>query len=98
MAYFAATKRPESNDNHRRTRLTIVASPPEGFEFTIRTPGTPARWRQYDEELCAVWGKLTAAVCENADPSGEKPTAGDEDRADAVCDIILEVRVVGERY
>lgn len=80
-----------------RTRLTIVASAPEGFEFTIRTPGTPARWHQYDEELCAVWGKLAVAVCENtmaereggtADADGEKSR---EEREDAVCDIILEV-------
>lgn len=93
-AWRILRKRSEFNGNNLgRTRLTIVASPPDGFEFTIRTPGTPARWRQYDEELCAVWGKLTAAVCENAHPSGDGATAADEDRADAVCDIILEVRV-----
>ena len=26
------------------TRLTIVQHDPDGFEFTIRTPGTPERW------------------------------------------------------
>lgn len=79
-----------------RTRLTIVANSPEGFEFTIRTPGTPARWSQYEDELCAVWGKLTAAVCGSA-PSdshsgghGETPTGAEEEaREDTVCDLIL---------
>lgn len=82
----------------RRTRLTIVESTPEGFEFTIRTPGTPARWRQYDEELCAVWGKLTAAVCEKtvADDGQEEDEAkekrDEEEKEDNVCDLILEVK------
>lgn len=71
-----------------RTRLTIVANNPEGFEFTIRTPGTPTRWAQYEDELCAVWGKLTAAVCESPDrEDGETET--EEAREDAVCDLIL---------
>lgn len=89
---LAFTKQSDSNNHVRRTRLTIVASQPDGFEFTIRTPGTPARWRQYHEELSAVWGKLAAAVCENAHPDDHDATPGDEDRDDAVCDIILEVR------
>ena len=71
-----------------RTRLTIVANNPEGFEFTIRTPGTPTRWKQYDAELCAVWGKLTAAVCENANPE-ECQGEAKEAKEDAVCDLIL---------
>lgn len=81
-----------------RTRLTIVASPPEGYEFTIRTPGTPSRWRQYDEELSAVWRKLTSAVCESSEeaklsrPEGQEGEVKDKD--DAVCDIILEVRLL----
>lgn len=82
-----------------RTRLTIVASSPEGHEFTIRTPGTPDRWRQYDDELGAVWGKLTATVCENArldcQSDGEGKPKDEEDRAEVICDLILEVRVQG---
>lgn len=65
--------------------MTIVANNPEGFEFTIRTPGTPDRWRQYEDELSAVWGNLTAAVCENA-----KSENGAADQ-DAVCDLILTI-------
>uniref|UniRef100_A0A7S2SK19 Protein O-GlcNAc transferase n=1 Tax=Rhizochromulina marina TaxID=1034831 RepID=A0A7S2SK19_9STRA len=44
------------------TRLTVQARPPGGFEFSIRTPGTPHRWREYDEELQALWEKLCAVV------------------------------------
>jgi hypothetical protein len=45
-------------DDMEGTRLTIVAHEPDGFEFTIRTPGTPARWIQYEEELEAVWSRV----------------------------------------
>lgn len=70
-----------------------MSSPPEGFEFTIRTPGTPGRWTEYDEELSAVWGKLTAVVCD-----GDVPWAGEAANtsarsADRICDLILEVGV-----
>eukprot|EP00752_Nemacystus_decipiens_P001790 g1729.t1 len=77
------------------TRLTIVANNPEGYEFTIRTPGTPARWTQYEDELSAVWGKLTAAMCESVtsgssgDGSGGGETETQEDKEDTVCDLIL---------
>lgn len=75
-----------------------MASPPEGYEFTIRTPGTPNRWRQYDEELNAVWRKLTSAVCERSDEANIRRPQGEgeegEDKDDAVCDIILEVRLL----
>lgn len=76
-----------------RTRLTVVASSPEGYEFTIRTPGTPARWKQYEDELSAVWGKLTAAVCE--DTASDSPSHGgtrtQETKEDTVCDLILTI-------
>jgi hypothetical protein len=26
------------------TRITLLQKPPAGFDFTIRTPGTPPRW------------------------------------------------------
>jgi hypothetical protein len=37
------------------TRAETVAP---GYQFTIHTPGTPARWRQYDEELEALFTRL----------------------------------------
>eukprot|EP01121_Diplochlamys_sp_Union-15-3_P015540 TRINITY_DN5160_c0_g1_i1.p1 TRINITY_DN5160_c0_g1~~TRINITY_DN5160_c0_g1_i1.p1 ORF type:complete len:698 (-),score=134.14 TRINITY_DN5160_c0_g1_i1:20-2113(-) len=33
------------------TRLTLQYSAPEGYEYSIRTPGTPPRWVDYDLEL-----------------------------------------------
>ncbi len=44
------------------TRLTIQAVPPEGFEFSIRTPGTPPRWLDFERELAHVWSQLEDAV------------------------------------
>lgn len=41
------------------TRLTIQKSPPEGFEYSIRTPGTPPRWVDYDIELTFLFERLT---------------------------------------
>jgi len=38
------------------TRLTLQATPPEGFEYSIRTPGTPPRWVDYALELDYVFG------------------------------------------
>jgi len=39
------------------TRLTLVKVPnqPDGFEFSIRTPVTPPRWEDFDQELKAAW-------------------------------------------
>ena len=38
------------------TRLTLVAdsSVPQGYEFSIRTPVTPARWALFDQVGCRV--------------------------------------------
>lgn len=55
------------------------ASTPDGYEFTIRTPGTPSRWREYDEELRSLWGQLTEAYVQ-----------GEED-VDAISDLILSI-------
>jgi hypothetical protein len=41
------------------TRLTLQYVEPEGFEYSIRTPGTPPRWVDYDRELSFAWKKLT---------------------------------------
>lgn len=44
------------------TRLTLVAHAPEGIEFTIRTPGFPVRWKQYEVELEHSFSKLVDAL------------------------------------
>jgi hypothetical protein len=37
------------------TRLTIVKVPsqPDAYEFSIRTPVTPPRWKDFDQVPCA---------------------------------------------
>lgn len=52
------------------TRLTIVASYPNGFEFSIRTAGLPDRWALFDEELAACIQRLEEQFA--AEPSDDK--------------------------
>ncbi|PSC68513.1 suppressor of RPS4-RLD 1-like isoform X1 [Micractinium conductrix] len=42
---------------------------PESFEFSIRTPVTPARWDDYDEELEGMFERLSAALAERDAPA-----------------------------
>jgi tetratricopeptide (TPR) repeat protein len=42
------------------TRLTLQYVPPEGFEYSIRTPGTPPRWIDYDLELAHCFEQFLA--------------------------------------
>jgi tetratricopeptide (TPR) repeat protein len=44
------------------TRLDIKSSAPNGFDFSIRTPGSPKRWTLYDEELTHQMNSLTKVV------------------------------------
>ena len=37
--------------------MTVKAED-KGYYFSIRTPGTPERWAQYEEELDFWWNKL----------------------------------------
>ena len=46
------------------TRLTLVRHEPEGFDFTIRTPGTPMRWIEFDEELHLCFENLVDVLVE----------------------------------
>jgi hypothetical protein len=43
--------------------LSIVKGQ-QGYEFTIRTPGTPARWVLFDEEFQQLWKELEIAGAE----------------------------------
>lgn len=44
------------------TRLTLVRQHPDGFEFTIRTPSTPDRFRLLELEMDFCFKNLIAAV------------------------------------
>ena len=46
------------------TRLTLVSKFPAGFEFTIRTPGTPRRWLHFDKELNYTFSRIRDLVRE----------------------------------
>eukprot|EP01104_Vermistella_antarctica_P011610 TRINITY_DN3259_c0_g1_i1.p1 TRINITY_DN3259_c0_g1~~TRINITY_DN3259_c0_g1_i1.p1 ORF type:complete len:828 (-),score=152.43 TRINITY_DN3259_c0_g1_i1:364-2847(-) len=43
------------------TRLTLQHVAPEGHEYSIRTPGTPPRWEDYEKEMDFIWAKLAEA-------------------------------------
>lgn len=58
------------------TRLTLIAAPPDGYEFTIRTACLPERARQFDEELAHWWGRLTELM---RVPAAERDVAAVED-------------------
>ncbi|DBA80252.1 hypothetical protein WJX79_002480 [Trebouxia sp. C0005] len=65
---IASTSRP--GHTMEGTRLTIVKVPsqPDAYEFSIRTPVTPPRWRDFDQEFHALWELLLEALT-----SGNKP-------------------------
>jgi tetratricopeptide (TPR) repeat protein len=49
------------------TRLTVhVSHDPIGYEFSISTPGTPNRWKEYDLELKHQFNNLIKVVRMNA--------------------------------
>ncbi|KAH9538801.1 hypothetical protein CY35_15G025500 [Sphagnum magellanicum] len=48
------------------TRLTLQKTPAKGLEFSIRTPGTPDRWAEYDIEMTSAWEAVCDAYCNGA--------------------------------
>jgi len=56
------------------TRITLLQKPPEGFDFTIRTPGTPPRWVEMDQEMAHVWKLLRVEAQRKPGPDVEKFT------------------------
>jgi hypothetical protein len=42
------------------TRLTLQCGQDGGYEFSIRTPGTPPRLKAYERELDLLWAKFIA--------------------------------------
>ncbi|CAF2146424.1 unnamed protein product [Brassica napus] len=46
------------------TRITCIKKPGSlGYDFAIRTPCTPARWSDFDEEMTSAWEALCNAYC-----------------------------------
>jgi len=44
------------------TRVTVQRRKPDGYDVTIRTPGTPERWDLFDAELTLSWAKMDSAA------------------------------------
>lgn len=61
------------------TRLTLQYVHPEGFEYSIRTPGTPPRFVEYEEEMDFIWAQFMTEA--------KKPK--DERDLDRLSDLIL---------
>jgi hypothetical protein len=48
-----------SAKNMEGTRLTIVKKGLDSYDFMIRTPVTPARWAEFNEELSNIWIQIS---------------------------------------
>ena len=49
-------------DSAEGTRITLLKSVVAGYEFTIRTPGTPDRWKWYDIALTATFKEVISSI------------------------------------
>ncbi|EOA15941.1 hypothetical protein CARUB_v10004035mg [Capsella rubella] len=68
------------------TRITCLKKPGRlGYDFSIRTPCTPARWSDFDEEMTSAWEALCTAYC------GENYGSIDLDALETVRDAILRM-------
>ena len=71
------------------TRLTLVRVPnqPDAYEFSIRTPVTPPRWKDFDAELEAAWEGIMRAFVDGAWGPGLRGAWGPGFRAweDGIC-------------
>ncbi|XP_047180325.1 suppressor of RPS4-RLD 1-like [Vigna umbellata] len=67
------------------TRITVVKMGEHGFDFAIRTPSTPARWEDFDEEMAVAWDTISKAYC------GENYGSTDFDMLENVRDAILRM-------
>ena len=54
------------------TRITLLQKQPDGFDFTIRTPGTPPRWVEMDVEMTHVWRQLATEARKKDGPDLDK--------------------------
>ncbi|TVU13165.1 hypothetical protein EJB05_40697 [Eragrostis curvula] len=86
--YWVATRCDSMAFQGRRlegTRITTQNMGKTGFDFAIRTPCTPSRWEEYDEEMTAAWEAICEAFCSDTTPTRDPGTL------DAVKDAILRM-------
>ncbi|XP_073044864.1 suppressor of RPS4-RLD 1 [Primulina eburnea] len=67
------------------TRITLVKSGDNGFDFAIKTPCTPARWDDFEVEMTSSWEALCDAYC------GENFGSTDFDVLENVREAILRM-------
>lgn len=67
---IASTSRKEIGHTLEGTRLTITRSrdQADAYEFSIRTPVTPARWEDFDKELTHAFEAICAAAIADGVP------------------------------
>jgi hypothetical protein len=68
---IASTCRADIGHDLEGTRLTVTRSrdQADSYEFSIRTPVTPARWQDFDKELSAGFEAICAAAISEGVPS-----------------------------
>ena len=49
-------------DTAEGTRITLQRHPRVGFDFSIRTPGTPERWKWYSDQLSVCFSRLQTCL------------------------------------
>ncbi|KAI5012684.1 hypothetical protein ZWY2020_024950 [Hordeum vulgare] len=86
--YWVATRCDSIAFQGRRlegTRITTQNVGKTGFDFAIRTPCTPSRWEEYQEEMTAAWEAICEAYCSDPNPTR------DSNALDAVKAAILRM-------
>lgn len=86
--YWVATRCDSIAFQGRRlegTRITTQNVGKTGFDFAIRTPCTPSRWEEYQEEMTAAWEAICEIYCSDPNPTR------DSNALDAVKAAILRM-------
>ncbi|PIN18389.1 Molecular co-chaperone STI1 [Handroanthus impetiginosus] len=67
------------------TRISVVKTGQIGYDFAIKTPCTPSRWDDFEEEMTSAWEAICDAYC------GENYGSTDFDVLENVRDAILRM-------
>ncbi|XP_021809550.1 suppressor of RPS4-RLD 1 [Prunus avium] len=67
------------------TRITLVKTGENRYDFAIRTPCTPSRWDEFDAEMAKAWEAICNAYC------GENYGSTDSSVLENVRDAILRM-------
>ncbi|KAL9273423.1 Suppressor of RPS4-RLD 1-like protein [Drosera capensis] len=67
------------------TRITVLKNGERGYDFSIRTACTPARWDEFDTEMTMAWEVVCNAYC------GEAYGSTDFNALESVAEAILRM-------